>query len=968
MGERRAMESVDRQARPDNPEPSHGPVAAATSDDGPGSRATSPEAVAQEILGRLSEPACVLVDPGLRVLFVRGDLRPFLAFPPGEPGQGLPGLAREDLRRPLRAALGQAADSLVAARVTGLPRDPGPAPSGRLDLRVEPVLDDAGRLRSLLVLFEHGAAEVAGGRWPDPWPGDGDLDHDGAVGDPEAPSPAALREARRRGEEKYRALFESMNEGLCVVELVRDGAGRPADYLLLDANPAYGRIFGVSRREAVGRRVRDVFGLDRVPDLDTHVSMLETRRPTTFETTMPELGKHFQISAFPLEGERFVVMFQDVTEIREARRAEQASAARFRELFSFSPVPMGYMSRDGCILDLNDRFVALFGYTLEDIPSLEAWMGKASPDPAKREELRALWDRAMRRGAGEDPDVPQAEYPVTCKDGRTRTVLIAGMAVGEGLLASFVDITERKRIEQALAEREEQLRLFVEHAPAAIAMFDRDMVYLAASRRWNDDYGLGGKNLTGLSHYAVFPELPERLREIHRLGLAGRVAGGVNESFTRSDGSIQWISWEIRPWFKSTGEIGGIVCFSEDVTVRKRAEMAIVEAKEAAEAANRAKSEFLANMSHEIRTPLNGILGMLQLLRTTTLDREQDEYTRVALRSGERLTRLLSDILDLSRIEAGRLSVTETTLRLGDLLRALHDTFMPLCREKGLVLALEPDGGLPESLVGDEVRIRQILFNLVGNALKFTVAGSVRLSVSALAPASPDRARLLFCVADTGVGIPDDKLPLVCDPFTQVAGSSSRPQEGAGLGLTITRRLVGLLRGTMTIESQEGQGTTVYLTLPMGLPPGSPAATEVAATKAAAPSSAPVGRRILLADDDRISQVSLRRFLEKAGYRVAAVDNGQQALEALGRETFDCVLMDVQMPVLDGVAATRRIREGAGGIRNRDIPIVALTAYAMTGDRERFLAAGMDGYVAKPVDLDEMRRVIEQVVATAGKA
>ncbi|WP_428561331.1 MAG: PAS domain-containing protein [Solidesulfovibrio sp. DCME] len=793
-----------------------------------------------------------------------------------------------------------------------------------------PLADAAGKVHRLLILaFEVTERHVAG-------------------------------ETLRQSEAKYRSLFEAMNEGLCVLELVRDAAGQPVDYRVLDTNPAYERILGVGRNAAVGREVREIFGLVQAPNLDVYLPLLQTRQPVTFETALPELGKHFRVSAFPLQDERFVTMFQDVTEVWEARQAEESSARRFRELFSFSPVPMGYVDQEGRILNLNKRFTALFGYTLEDIPTLEAWRTRAYPDPDYRRHVFEHWNLALQ-GQGAGPhEVAQAEYRVTAKDGRTLSVLISGMAIGQGFLASFVDITARKHFEEALAEREEQLRLFVEHAPAAIAMFDRDMVYLAASKRWSEDYGLGGRTILGQSYYAIFPESPERWKTIHRRCLAGNVERADNDPFVRLDGRTQFVSWEIRPWRTPGGEIGGIVCFSEDVTVRKQAEMAILQAKEAAEAANRAKSEFLANMSHEIRTPLNGLLGMLQLLRTTPLDPEQDQYTHMAIRSGTRLTRLLSDILDLSRIEAGRLPLVEAPLRLDDLVDALRDTFMPLSREKGLGLTFALAPGLPQALLGDELRIRQVLFNLVGNALKFSTRGAVHLSISGLLPVSPSRVRLLFCVADSGAGIPDDKLGSVCDPFIQAEGSYTRSQQGAGLGLTITKRLVDLMRGTMAIESTQGQGTTVYLMLPLGLPQGHTGEADAARPPAPGPRT---GCRILLAEDEPISQLSVRRLLEKAGYRVTAVADGRQALEALRREPFDCVLMDIQMPVLDGLTATRAIRGDASGTLDRDIPIVALTAYAMSGDRDIFLKAGMDAYIPKPVDREVMLLAIEQALA-----
>ena len=767
-------------------------------------------------------------------------------------------------------------------------------------------------------------------------------------------------ETLRQSEEKYRSLFESMSEGLCVLQLVRDAAGRPVDYRVLEVNPAYERILGVKRQFAVGREVRTIFGLDQAPNLDVYVPLLETGQPVAFETAIPELGRHFRVSAFPLRDECFVTIFQDVTDIWVARQAEERSALRFRELFGFSPLPMGYMDQQGRILDLNKRFTELFGYTIEDIPTLDDWREKAYPDPAYRREVIAQWDVALDSRRDDAREIPSAEYRVTCKDGQVRDVLITGMTIEQGLLACFVDITERKRFETHLAEREEQLRLFVEHAPAAIAMFDRDMVYLAVSRRWIDDYKLDDRSVLGRSHYEIFPEIPQRWKRIHQQCLAGAIERADSDPFVRLDGNTQFVSWEIRPWLTPDGAIGGIVCFSEDVTLRKQAETAMLEAKNAAEAANRAKSEFLANMSHEIRTPLNGLLGMLQLLHSTTLDAEQEEYAQMAIRAGNRLTRLLSDILDLSRIEAGRLPIVAAPFRLANVVQALRETCAPFCKEKRLQLVFETDAALPEWLLGDELRIRQILFNLVGNALKFSTNGEVLVAMSRLPGVAAKYARILFTVADNGIGIPDDKLHSVCEPFIQAEGSYTRSQQGAGLGLTITKRLVDLMHGTMALESEAGVGTTAYVMLPVGLLSQSDIADSGGQDESNTPA---VPCHVLLVEDDSISQRSIQRLLEKAGYQVTVAGDGSQALEILRRDKFDCVLMDVQMPVLDGVTATKRIRSDVSGAVDRTIPIVALTAFAMTGDQDMFLKAGMDGYLSKPVSLDKMKQAIDQALA-----
>ena len=394
-----------------------------------------------------------------------------------------------------------------------------------------------------------------------------------------------------------------------------------------------------------------------------------------------------------------------------------------------------------------------------------------------------------------------------------------------------------------------------------------------------------------------------------------------------------------------------------------------VEMAEQAREANLAKSRFLANMSHEIRTPMNGVLGMTELLAVSPLTPLQRRHVEIVRRSGETLLTLLNDILDFSRIEAGKLYLDKRDFDLRQLLCEVREFFIGQAAQKGLHLYCNlPQGTLP-ALNGDSGRLRQVLVNLISNALKFTDAGEVRISVSKIEE-SQEEILLRFAISDTGIGIPAEFHQQIFETFAQVDGTSSRRFGGTGLGLAIARQLVELMGGDIGVDSEAGRGSTFWFTTRLQKLSDSPQAPEALTTRAvpeAAENSPPsstaqsVNRgRILLAEDNPVNLELIKTILQLFGYQVDAVGNGKQAVDAYCRGAYDLILMDCQMPVMDGYEAVRAIRKQERQSGTRHIPIVALTAHALPSDRQYCLDAGMDDYLSKPFRQEQLREIVER--------
>ncbi|MBU1610985.1 MAG: response regulator, partial [Proteobacteria bacterium] len=520
-----------------------------------------------------------------------------------------------------------------------------------------------------------------------------------------------------------------------------------------------------------------------------------------------------------------------------------------------------------------------------------------------------------------------------------------------------MDITERKRADHALEESEKKFRLAFDSSPDAINITSlKDGRYIEINQAFTRLTGYTAEEVIGKSSFEVdlWCDPNDRAKLIDDLK-RDSVCENLEAEFRLKDGGTTTALISAMVIFLNGDP--HIVSITRDISKIKQIENELRRAKNIAEKANRTKSEFLANMSHEIRTPLNGILGMLQLLNHTDQTLEQDEYTHHAIESSKRLTKLLSDILDLARVEAGRLELSMESFELNDTIEAIWQLFVPAAVQKNIKFQVTVDPTIPKYLQGDPIRLQQVISNLVGNSIKFTESGQVGLDVSALPSMSTDHFRVLFSVSDTGVGIPDGMINELFEVFVQGETDFRRRFQGAGLGLSISKQLVTLMGGVISVESEVDVGTTFYISLPFGfadpVDESRPDDQELDTTMVL---------NILVAEDDKVNQFSIRKLLEKMGHRVRVAEHGKQVLEALRQEDFDLVTMDVQMPIMDGMEATRAIRRGDAGDDKVGIFIVAMTAYAMAGDKEKFLQAGMNDYLAKPVENAALQSVINRAV------
>ena len=532
-----------------------------------------------------------------------------------------------------------------------------------------------------------------------------------------------------------------------------------------------------------------------------------------------------------------------------------------------------------------------------------------------------------------------------------------------GFIGVSLDITERRRIEQALAEREEQLQILASNATDAVLRISLTGTCLYASPSAGrllgvrTDHLLGAQLLTGFH-----PDDDTRVRETFALLAKGAIEDRTIAYRSRPVGSQDDYRWlEAHCGLVRGGDDKApreIIASIRDVSDTKLLEEQLRVARVRAESAASAKAAFLANMSHEIRTPMNGVLGFTELLDRTTLSAEQRRHVELIADSGRSMMRLLNDILDMSKIDSGQMEMAREPVDLRHSLKSAARLMEPIAHSKGVAIEIDVDADIPPAITGDRLRIRQIMLNLIGNAVKFTEQGTI--AVRARAGIDANQRVLIMDVQDSGIGIAADRLDLIFEEFAQADSTIARKFGGTGLGLAISSNLARLMNGRICVNSVEGQGTTFTVFLPLvdaKVATDAPAQSIIHAASATATGQA----RVLIAEDHDINQMLILALAEAAGVDAVIANDGAEAI-AMVREAartgrpFDLVLMDMQMPVVDGLEATRRLR--ADGYSAEDLPIVALTANAYAEDVQACHEAGMQAHLAKPVRLRDITGIV----------
>jgi len=886
----------------------------------------------------------------------------------------------------------------------------------------------------------------------------------------------------RKSEEKFRLFFMNALEGIAIHNLIYDG-GKAVSYKIVDVNPKYTEILGLSREDALSKNVNELYNTNEPPFLSLYAEVAETRMPRSFDSYVASLDRHFVVSVFPLQTGSFATVFSDITEQKKANDLIKLSEERYRRISStISDVAYSCLKKSNGDFELDwitGGAEQLTGYSIDEIKERKSWMflvvdddkelfvknilelkvgesGNAEfrierkngeivwiqsyaecisePDGNTRiyggildisdrkiaeeavRETEQMFSKAFRNSpnsmlisSAEDGKIVDANDILLQDTGFTRDEVIGkttkelkffyyrnerdeinkevkekgfvqnrnvlfvtkqGKNVDGLLSASLINLrgkpyflttianlTEIKKAADLLKKSEEKYRRLHESITDAIAMTDMDGRLLECNLSFSEMLGYSEEELKKMNYRDL---TPEKWHAIEENIIANSItSGGKSEvyqkEYLRKDGTVFPVELRIYIVRDDDGNPSGTWGVVRDITQRKQTEEALIKAKEKAEEMNKLKSNFLANMSHELRTPMTGILGFSEILADELRDENERQMAQVIHTGGKRLMNTLNLILNLSKLESESVSINPEIVNLSELSATTLKMFEVLARNKDLELIFEADEDVYSEL--DEQFAIQVLSNLVQNAITYTNSGFVKIHVGSEKEGKDEFAVLK--VIDTGIGIRKEYQQVIFEPFRQVSEGFNRTYEGTGLGLTITKRYVELMNGTISVSSELGEGTVFTVKFPRCLNAGETVYESDEFTNGKIPAlDVTDSKEILVVEDDENSARAVTLALEKIA-RVSVVESGEEALKLAANNRYSLVIMDIGLPGISGIDTVREIKKMKG---YQNIPIVAVTAYAMAGDRETFLSGGCSHYVSKPFSISDFRELISGIL------
>ena len=764
-------------------------------------------------------------------------------------------------------------------------------------------------------------------------------------------------ETLQTSEEKFSKVFEKAPIMITLSRL--------CDGTYVDANNCYLQVTGFKREEIIGKTSIDVGFITHeqrtalLNEIDNH-GAIRDHQLSLKGANGRQIEVAYNGEIVKVEDEEYLLsLARDVTDRVIAQKKAIETETRYQQLFnagSDAILVHPYVDHSSLpLLEANEAACAMLGLSVEELRKLSL------------DDILATSSLTSSQSRSAKEELSQTGYALYVskfvpKVGPPISVEIASrvFSVSEKkyVLSIARDITARIAVENEKERLSQDYHGLFSKMLEGFAMHEiicdeqgvpSDYKFLAVNPAFENLTGLKAVDVIGNTVRQILPDIEtvwiERFGEVALTGEA-TIFDQYSELLERH---FLVTAFQNAPM--------QFACIFTDVTEQKMTESTLKKAKEAAEKANEIKSNFLATMSHEIRTPLNGISGMLQLLNATSLNADQHEFIDAATVSAKRLTKLLCDILDHARIETGHLSIDNDIFCFEDIAKHMSEMFATTAKNGGIDFDIFLDDDISPRLAGDANRLAQVFGNLLGNAFKFTEHGSVSFSIHKM-PSLPEKCRVLCIVEDTGIGIPDNKMSYLFSPFTQVSEGYTRKFEGAGLGLSICKQLVHLMGGQICFVSEEQKGTAMYVSLGFDIVNQNNALENSPLTRTPSFDD----RRIMIVEDDKVNRHVLQRIVEMTGATTHCVEDGKTAIETLNENHFDLILMDIQMPIMDGVEATQAIRRGEAGQMNSSIPIVALTAYAMKEDKNRFLNAGMNEYLTKPFDQDKLFSILSSLL------